>query len=410
MNHEDSILGAAIIEPSVVPLICGELVPEDFTSTQTRNTFLAIRSLWKCSKPIDLVTLTSELERMEFLNQVEAVVYLADVMSFTPTAANTKSYIDIMHETRKRSIFTAGMKKAISIASNGSDGFMAEARTTLDSVSAIGAADIKMLGDLLPEVTNRLGDTTRGKQTGYPGLDAVTGGFREGHLVIIAARPGIGKTALACNISANMCRTGLACAYFSIEMSALEIAERINLSEAMVDKYKAQKDPNLARLVTNAQEKVWNWKLCIDDRGSLSVDQIVSNAYQYKQRAGSLDCIFVDYLQLMRLPGGKNDSKNERIGEATRGLKVLAKEIKCPVVALAQLNRNADGRRPTIADIRDSGNIEQDADLILLLHREHEQSEQATLIIGKNRHGATRDIPMLWKHEWTRYLETTRMK
>jgi len=112
----------------------------------------------------------------------------------------------------------------------------------------------------------------------------------------------------------------------------------------------------------------------------------------------------------MRLPGGKNDSKNERIGEATRGLKVLAKEIKCPVVALAQLNRNADGRRPTIADIRDSGNIEQDADLILLLHREHEQSEQASLIIGKNRHGATRDIPMLWKHEWTRYLETTRMK
>lgn len=193
-------------------------------------------------------------------------------------------------------------------------------------------------------------------------------------------------------------------------MSAPEIAERICLSEAMVDRYKAQKDPALTKMVMNAQEKIWHWKLYIDDRGSLSVGQVVSNAYKYKQRSGSLDCIFIDYLQLMRLPGGKNDSKNERIGEATRGLKILAKEIKCPVVALAQLNRNADGRRPTIADIRDSGNIEQDADLILLLHREHEQIDNATLIIGKNRHGATRDIPMTWKHEWTRYLETKLVK
>jgi len=406
VNHEDSILGAAIIEPSVVPQICGELSPEDFTTMRTRNTFIAIQSLWKSGVPIDMVTLASEMERMELLNQVGGAEYLADVMSYTPTAANTKAYIDIIHEARKRRVFAAGMKKAVSSATNGDDGFLDEARATLDTVNAIGASDIKMLCDLLPEVTNRLGDTTHGKQTGYIGLDAVTGGFQEGHLVIIAARPGVGKTSFACNIAANMCRRGMACVYFSIEMSALEIAERISLSEAMVDKYKAQKDPALAKLVTNAQEKVWNWKLCIDDQGSLSVEQVISNAYKYKQRSGSLDCIFVDYLQLMRLPGGENDSKNERIGEATRGLKILAKEIKCPVVALAQLNRNADGRRPAIADIRDSGNIEQDADLILLLHRENEQSENATLIIGKNRHGAARDIPMIWKHEWTRYLET----
>ena len=410
MNHEDSVLGAAMIEPSVVPLICGELSPDDFTTAQTRNTFLAIQSLWEAGKPIDLVTLAAELDRMELLSQVGGEAYLADVMSYTPTAANTKAYIDIIHEAKKRRIFTAGMKRAISSAESGDDGFLDDARATLDVVSAIGSADIRMLGDLLPEVTNRLGDRMRGKQTGYTGLDAVTGGFQEGHLVIIAARPGIGKTSFACNIAANMCRSGLTCAYFSIEMSALEIAERISLSEAMVDKYQARKDPTSARLLMDAQEKVWNWKLYIDDRGSLSVGQVVSNAYKYKQRSGSLDCIFIDYLQLMRLPGGKNDSKNERIGEATRGLKILAKEIKCPVVALAQLNRNADGRRPTIADIRDSGNIEQDADLILLLHRESEQTENATLIIGKNRHGATRDIPMMWKHEWTRYLEARLVK
>lgn len=410
MNHEDSVLGAAMIEPSVVPLICGELSPEDFTTAQTRNTFLAIQSLWKSGSPVDLVTLASELDRMELLSQVGGEAYLADVMSYTPTAVNTKAYIDIMHEARKRRDFSTGMRKAVLSAESGDGGFLDEARTTIDSVSAIGATDIKMLSDILPEVTNSLGNTTRGKQTGYAGLDAVTGGFREGHLVIIAARPGIGKTSFACNIAANLCKQGLTCAYFSIEMSAPEIAERICLSEAMVDRYKAQKDPALTKLVMNAQEKVWHWKLYIDDRGSLSVGQVVSNAYKYKQRSGSLDCIFIDYLQLMRLPGGKNDSKNERIGEATRGLKILAKEIKCPVVALAQLNRNADGRRPTIADIRDSGNIEQDADLILLLHRENEQTENATLIIGKNRHGATRDIPMTWKHEWTRYLETKLVK
>jgi replicative DNA helicase len=298
------------------------------------------------------------------------------------------------------------MKRAIADAENGDDCFLEEARETLDTVNTIGASEIRMLNDLLPEVVNRLGDTTRGKQTGFTGLDAVTGGLREGHLVIIAARPGIGKTSFACNMAANMCRQGMTCAYFSIEMSAVEIAERISLSEAMVDRYKAQRDSASAKLLMDAQEKVWNWKLYIDDRGSLSVGQVVSNAYKYRQRSGSLDCIFIDYLQLMRLPSGKNDSKNERIGEATRGLKILANEFKCPVVALAQLNRNADGRRPTIADIRDSGNIEQDADLILLLHRESDQPEDATLIIGKNRHGATRDIPMIWKHQWTRYLET----
>ncbi len=406
MNYEDSILGAAIIEPSVVPLICGELSSEDFTTAQTRNTFVAIQSLWESGLPIDLVTLTSELERRGILSQVGGTTYLADIVLYTPTAANTKAYIDLMHEARKRRVFTAGMKRAITGAENGDDSFLEEARSTLDTVSTIGATEIRMLSDLLPEVVNRLGDTTRGKHTGYAGLDAVTGGLREGHLVIIAARPGVGKTSFACNLAANMCRQGMTCAYFSIEMSAVEIAERISLSEAMVDKYKAQKDPPSARLLMGAQEKVWNWKLYIDDRGSLSVGQVVSNAYKYKQRSGSLDCIFIDYLQLMRLPGGKNDSKNERIGEATRGLKILAKEIKCPVVALAQLNRNADGRRPTIADIRDSGNIEQDADLILLLHRENDQPEDATLIIGKNRHGATRDIPMIWKHQWTRYLET----
>ena len=410
MNYEDSILGAAIIEPSVVPLICGELSAEDFAATRTRNTFMAIQSLWESGLPVDLVMLASELDRRNLLEQAGGAEYLADIMAYTPTAANTKAYIDLLHEARKRRVFMAGMKKAIAGAESGDDGFLEDARETLDAVSTIGASEIRMLSDLLPEAAYRLGDTTLGKRTGYAGLDAVTGGLQQGHLVIIAARPGVGKTSFACNIAANMCRVGMTCAYFSIEMSAVEIAERISLSEAMVDKYKARKDSASARLVMDAQEKVWNWKLYIDDRGSLSVGQIISNAYKYKQRAGSLDCIFIDYLQLMRLPGGKNDSKNERIGEATRGLKILAKEIKCPVVALAQLNRNADGRRPTIADIRDSGNIEQDADLILLLHRESDQPEDATLIIGKNRHGATRDIPMIWKHEWTRYLETKPVK
>ncbi|MEN6594699.1 MAG: replicative DNA helicase [Clostridiaceae bacterium] len=407
-DAERSVLGSALIEPSCVPMVCGELVDEDFTSTTTLEVFRGIKSLWQSGAAVDLVTLSNELERHNRLDAAGGMEFLTDLVTFVPTAANVRNYIEVLQSSRQVRTFTSGMRKAVAAAEDGEDGYLDSARQVLDTVSAIGASGVTRLGDCLPEVANRLGNNTRGISTGYVALDAVTRGLQPGHLIIIGARPGIGKTALACNIAANLCRSGRAVAYFSLEMSSTEIAERINLSEAMVDKYEAYRGSKEAiKSVLDTQERLSSWELFIDDRGSLSVGQVVAGCYKFRQSAGRLDCIVVDYLQLLRIPAKKSSSRSEDLGIATRALKILAKELKCPVVLLSQLNRNAAGKRPLVADLRESGSIEQDADIVILLHREDDkpESRESTLIVGKNRHGRTGDIKLVWNAAYTRFME-----
>lgn len=407
-DAERSVLGSALIEPSCVPVVCGELVDEDFTSTVTLEIFRGIKSLWQSGTAVDLVTLSTELERHNHLELAGGVEFLTDLVTFVPTAANVRNYIESLQSSRQVRMFTNGMRKVISAAEDGDDTYIDSARQVVDAVSSIGATGITRLADCLPEVSNRLGNNTRGISTGYISLDAVTRGLQPGHLVIIGARPGIGKTALACNISANLCRSGRAVAYFSLEMSSTEIAERINLSEAMVDKYEAYRGSREAiRCVLDTQERLVSWDLFIDDRGSLSVGQVVSGCYKFKQSAGRLDCIVVDYLQLLRIPTRKSSSRAEDLGIATRALKILAKELRCPVILLSQLNRNSAGKRPVVSDLRESGSIEQDADIVILLHREDDkpESKESTLIVGKHRHGRTGDIRLVWNAAYTRFME-----
>ncbi len=408
MNPETAVLGAAIIDAACVPIVCGELTVEDFTTISNIEVFSAIQDLFKAGRAVDLVTIVAELESRNALETTGGTTYIAEIATEVPTSANVRYYIELMQEERQRRMFVHGMTKALSSAENGDDDFLDIARATVDSASAVGSSGTPKIGDFLPEVIYNLGDTTKGKLTGFKNIDALTGGFREGHLVVIAARPGIGKTALACNIAANMCRAGKSVVYYSIEMSAQEITERVNLSEAMISKYAAKRQEDGAfDAIMAAQSKISGWKMVIDDRGSISAGNIVASAYKVKQSVGKIDCMFVDYLQLIRRPNRKNGTLSQEVGEISRALKILSKEIKCPVVALSQLNRQSVNRRPTIADLRDSGAIEQDADLILLLHRddENEKNRETTLIVGKNRHGQTGDLSLVWHPEYTRFTE-----
>lgn len=403
MNHEHAVLGAAIIDPVCVPIVCGELIADDFYTPQAATVFVAINSLWQAEKPIDLATVTAELERTGDLERVGGVMYLCDIMSYTPTTANTRAYIELLHDSRRRRTFERGMREAVEQAENGESGYIAKANDTMDAVNVIGASGVETVIDIMPTVLNRLGDTTRGISTGFHMLDYISGGFGKGHLIIIAARPAIGKTSFACNIAANMARSGLVVPFFSIEMSKEEITERVMLSEAQIDKYSAMQNPSAMKCVMDIGKKIKDWKLFVDDRGSLSVGQVVSTAYKVKQLAGKLDCVFVDYLQLMQME--KNENRNQAVGAMTRQLKQMAKEVKCPVVVLSQLNRAADGRRPAVSDLRDSGEIEQNADMVILLHREKDTDTQTVAIVGKNRHGKTGDIDFVWHPEYTRFLE-----
>ena len=403
MNHEHAVLGAAIIDPVYVPIVCGELIADDFYTPQAATVFIAINSLWQAEKPIDLATVTAELERTGDLERVGGVMYLCDIMAYTPTTANTRAYIELLHDSRRRRTFERGMREAVEQAETGNEGYIAKANDTMDAVNVIGASGVETVIDIMPTVLNRLGDTSRGISTGFHMLDYITGGFGKGHLIVIAARPAIGKTSFACNIAANMARAGLVIPFFSIEMSKEEITERVMLSEAQVDKYAAMQSTKAMQAVIDIGDKIKDWKLFVDDRGSLSAGQVISTSYKVKQLSGKLDCVFIDYLQLMQMD--KNENRNQAVGAMTRQLKQMAKEIKCPVVVLSQLNRAADGRRPTVADLRDSGEIEQNADMVILLHREKDTDTQTTVIVGKNRHGKTGDIDFVWHPEYTRFME-----
>lgn len=403
MNHEHAVLGAALLEPSLVPIICGELIAEDFYTPQAATVFTAVDSLFKAESPIDLATLTAELERTGELERVGGITYLCDLIGYTPTTANTRAYIELLHDSRRRRTFERGMREAVEQAETGNEGYIAKANDTMDAVNMIGASGVETVIDIMPTVLNRLGDTSRGISTGFHMLDYITGGFGKGHLIVIAARPAIGKTSFACNIAANMARAGLVIPFFSIEMSKEEITERVMLSEAQVDKYAAMQSTKAMQAVIDIGDKIKDWKLFVDDRGSLSAGQVISTSYKVKQLSGKLDCVFIDYLQLMQMD--KNENRNQAVGAMTRRLKQMAKEIKCPVVVLSQLNRAADGRRPTVADLRDSGEIEQNADMVILLHREKDTDTQTVAIVGKNRHGKTGDIDFVWHPEYTRFME-----
>lgn len=404
MNHEHAVLGAAFIEPSLIPIICGELTADDFYTPQAATVFIAINSLWTAEKPIDMVTVTAELERTGDLERVGGVSFLCDLLTYTPTTANTRAYIELLHDSRRRRTFERGMREAVEQAENGDDGFIAKAIDTMEAVNVIGASGVETVADIMPAAINRLGDNTRGISSGFHMLDYTTGGFGKGHLIIIAARPAIGKTSFACNIAANLARVGMVLPFFSIEMSKEEITERMMLSEAQVDRYKAVQSAGAMQAVVDIGERISGWKLYIDDRGSLSVGQVVSTSHKIKQIEKRLDCVFIDYLQLMQTDG-KSENRNQEIGAISRRLKQMAKELKCPVIVLAQLNRAAEGRRPAVADLRDSGEIEQNADMVILLHREKDTDTQTTVIVGKNRHGKTGDIDFVWHPEYTRFME-----
>lgn len=404
MNHEHAVLGAAIIDPAIAPTVCGELTADDFYTPQAATVFIAIDALFKSERPIDLVTLATELERTGDLERVGGVSFLCDMVSYTPTTANTRSYIELLHDSRKRRTFERGMRGAVEMAEAGDDGYVSAAIDTLDAVRVIGASGVETVSDIIPAALNRLGDNTRGVSSGFTMMDYITGGFGKGHLIVIAARPAIGKTSFACNIAANMARAGLVLPFFSIEMSKEEITERLMLSEAQVDRYRAVQQGSAMQAVIDIGDRIGKWKIYIDDRGGLSVGQVVLTCYKIKQTAGRLDCVFVDYLQLMQSEG-RSENRNQEVGAISRRLKQMAKEFKCPVIVLAQLNRQAEGRRPTVADLRDSGEIEQNADMVILLHREKDTDAQTVAIVGKNRHGKTGDIDFVWHPEYTRFLE-----
>lgn len=425
-NAEISVLGAAMIDPEAIYAIAPLLKPEDFYFPEHKEIFEAMLELEKRSQPIDLITLSDTLRKRQSLEAAGGSAYLTEITDSVPTAANAKEYAKVVSEK-------ALYRRMISLSSEiAEDSFrqQIDAKTLLDNAEekVFGLAKEKQTGDFIKvdkvleyNLKDIADAQTRGKPkqgilSGFTDLDRLTRGFQKGNLVIIAARPSVGKTAFALNIAQNVAaEQGKNVAMFSLEMSAEELGLRLISMIARVDSYQllsGKLNNDDLQSIASAVETISHENLFIDDVSTSGVMEI-RNKCRRMSRQAPLDMILIDYIQRIDIPGYK-DGKQNMVAYISNAFKSLAREMNCPVLVLAQLNRASQGRnvkdhRPMLSDIRDSGAIEQDADMVIFLHREdyykpaEERDNVVEVILAKNRNGAIGDVKLTWLPKFTKF-------
>jgi replicative DNA helicase len=424
IEAEQSVLGGILIEPEALSRILEILQEDDFYREGHRKIFSSMVALYQKGTPVDLITLTESLLTRQHLEGIGGASYLTSLADAIPSAVNIEVYARIV---REKAILRRLITVTTEIASK-SYQFSGEVEDILDqaerSIFEITAAKITPHIYPLSEVIKDSFQTIEalyerkerisGVPTGFTKLDQMTSGFQPSDLIIIAGRPSMGKTAFALDIARNAATLAeVPAVIFSLEMSRQQLAIRMLCSEARVDSYKLRSgfigERDWPRL-TNAAGLLSEAPIYIDDSPALTVLQMRAKARRLKSEKG-LGLAVVDYLQLMSGRGG-SDRREQEISEISRSLKALAKELNIPVVALSQLNRKVEDRtdrRPFMADLRESGAIEQDADVILFIYRDEmydENSKQkgtAEVIIGKQRNGPVGKITLAFIDQYTRF-------
>lgn len=432
---EKSLLGAILLSDEIFPEILEILKPADFYEPANSKIFQGMVSLYEKHKPIDLLTLTAELKSQKTLKTVGGAPYLTELTNFVPTSSHAKAYAELVERAAiQRKLIKAGTE--IAEKAYGEDvqisELIGEAEKDLFEVSdKTIKSDYAALNELLPEAFDRIENlhnnkgALRGLKTGFADLDKKTAGLQKGDLVIVGARPAMGKTTLAQNLAYNVAtinKKGVL--FFSAEMSKNEIIDRIISDVAEVDNWKIRtgnlSEDDFSR-IGNAMGEMNETPIYIDDTSSLTILEIRNKARR-AVHDHDIGLIVIDYLQLLQGSNRYAGNRVQEVTEISRGLKILARELEMPVVALAQLSRNVTGRddpRPILSDLRESGSIEQDADLVMFLHRpdyyhenedDYEKTNLTELIIAKHRHGATGKINLVFQGEYMRFrsADTTR--
>lgn len=421
LDAEQSVLGALLLDPLAITRILDFLKPEDFYRENHKAIYRAVRSVYGSSEPIDNVIVSGELERMGVLERVGGRAHLALLQQSVPTAANVEHYAGIVKaKSQERSLDAAG-REAVRLAHDATmptDLKISKAGAAMLSIAMDSRSAVKSTRDLAPEfheqLTNLCNGTGRstGLPSGLPDLDRLTGGWEPGSLVIVAARPGMGKTSAAiCFMLHAAVVEGKPAVMFSLEMSAMELFKRMVAIQAGVNFVRMHRgelgDGEEAR-VMSALGPISDAPIEIDDRSTLTEWDVTAQARRLAAKHGGLGLIVVDYLGLLR-SGERVDNKVLEIANITRSLKALARTVECPVIALAQLNRGVEARtekKPELRDLRDSGALEQDADLVMFIYRDDyyngEKSQKqgiAELQIAKHRNGAVGSVEVAWNKE-----------
>ena len=422
---EQAVLGSMLIDADCVKDVMDQLQTQDFYLRTNRDIFETIYQMFVYSKPIDGVTVAGEMEKNGKSNE-QTRSYLVQLMEVTPTSANVMEYVRIVQEKSlmRQVAFAAGSITTMVQQGTGSAGDMLEAAeqriyAIRRGRSAQGMVPVSMvLGDVmsqLAELSARGGKSVPGLSTGLSAVDAKINGMNKSDLLLLAARPGMGKTSMALNVALSAAReSGKTVAIFSLEMSKEQLVTRLIASEGLVENQ---------RLITgNLRESDWQriaeaasalscMDIRIDDNPLLTVADMNAKC----RRLENLGLVVIDYLQLMTSAGGKGysgENRQQAVSDISRMLKIMAKELQVPVLCLSQLSRaneKRDDKRPMLSDLRESGAIEQDADIVLFLYRDDyynsdsEKRNVAECIVAKNRHGETGKVELRWMPEYTAF-------
>ncbi|WP_397352294.1 replicative DNA helicase [Oscillibacter sp.] len=430
LEGEQAVLGSVLIDPDCVKEVVDKLRPEDFYLRQNREIFETICSMFTYAKPIDGITVAEEMQKNGTYDENTTRAYLAQLIEITPTAANVLEYAAIV---RDKALLRAVAQAASEITAMVQEGG-GEAAETLEAaeqrIFAIrrgqGAQGMTPIRQVLPDVLDRLSEMSEsasgmpGLSTGLSMLDTKITGLNKSDLILLAARPGMGKTSMALNVALNVAKgTDRSVAVFSLEMSKEQLVLRLLSSEALVESNKLRtgslRETDWER-IADAATVLNRVDIRIDDNPLLSVADMNAKC----RRLDNLGLVVIDYLQLMTSAGGKSkggENRQQVVSDISRTLKIMAKELDVPVICLSQLSRaneKRDDKRPMLSDLRESGAIEQDADIVLFLYRDdyyNEDSEKrniAECIVAKNRHGETGKVELKWVPEYTMFgtLET----
>lgn len=429
MLAEQSVLGAIFIDESKLVFVREFIEPEDFYKYAHQLIFKAMIALADKREAIDATTMRNHLANQGDLENVGGLGYLAEVISSVPTSANAEYYAKIVAEKSNLRKLISRLTDSINQAYEGSDEsdqIIAQAEKALIDVSeGASRSGFKRIDDILTlnfenlEKRSHQTSTVTGIATGYPALDAMTTGLHEEELIILAARPAVGKTAFALNIAQNIgTKLGKTVAIFSLEMGAESLVDRMLASEGVINSYSirtGQLTDEEWQKLTIAQANLARASIYIDDTPGIKITEIRSRARKLAQETGNLGLILIDYLQLITGTGREN--RQQEVSEISRQLKILAKELKVPVLALSQLSRGVEQRqdkRPVLSDIRESGSIEQDADIVAFLYRDdyYERGEQeeggipnntVEVIIEKNRSGQRGTVELIFQKEYNKF-------
>jgi replicative DNA helicase len=424
IEAEQSVLGALLLSNEAYDHVAGELKAADFYQAAHQVIFKAITQLLDRGEPADVVTVSDAIERAGQSEQTGGLVYLGELAANTPSAANIRAYARSVIETKARRDMIQAGQRVIELAHDKSHDAIGRVDKAAGIVMSLserrGSKEPVSVSDLMTNVLDTLqarvdaGGSISGLSTGFIDLDKATTGFHPGNLVVLAGRPAMGKTTLGVNIAENVALNGGTALVFSLEMPADDLVER-SMARAGSINTQALRDGKLTdddwSRLTVAIGKLNGAKLIVDDDPSTAtVNQIRRKAMRVK-RSNGLSLLVIDYLQLMRGEGG---NRNEEIGGITRGLKLLARELAVPIILLSQLNRSVEERtdkRPLMSDLRESGAIEQDADVILMAYRDGYYNPNsayggfAEIIIRKQRMGATGTVPLVFQGEYSRFRD-----